>query len=127
MTLVERTSDPQLASGFAALRLGEPVQRALDEIGYSEPTPVQAATYPLAVAGRDIIVQARTGTGKTAAFGIPLVDKLVTSERHVQALVLAPTRELALQSQREIARLGQHKRVHVVAIYGGAPMGKQVE
>jgi ATP-dependent RNA helicase DeaD len=127
MTLVERTSDPQLAGGFAALRLGEPVQRALDEIGYSEPTPVQAATYPLAVAGRDIIVQARTGTGKTAAFGIPLVDKLVTREPHVQALVLAPTRELALQSQREIARIGQHKRMHVVAIYGGAPMGKQVD
>jgi ATP-dependent RNA helicase DeaD len=127
MTLVERTSDPQVAGGFAALRLGEPVQRALDEIGYSEPTPVQAATYPLAVAGRDIIVQARTGTGKTAAFGIPLVDKLVTREPHVQALVLAPTRELALQSQREIARIGQHKRMHVVAIYGGAPMGKQIE
>jgi ATP-dependent RNA helicase DeaD len=129
MTLVERTSveSPQPAGGFAALRLGEHVQRALDEIGYSEPTPVQAATYPLAVAGRDIIVQARTGTGKTAAFGIPLVDKLVTREPHVQALVLAPTRELALQSQREIARLGQHKRVHVVAIYGGAPMGRQID
>src|SRR5262245_8098900 len=128
MTLVEPTSDsePQ-AGGFTALRLGEPVQRALDEIGYSEPTPVQAATYPLAVAGRDIIVQARTGTGKTAAFGIPLADKLVTRDPFVQALVLAPTRELALQSQRELARLGQHKKLHVVAIYGGAPMGKQIE
>ena len=57
MTLVERSSDPQLATGFAALRLGEPVQRALDEIGYSEPTPVQAAAYPLAIAGRDITPQ----------------------------------------------------------------------
>jgi ATP-dependent RNA helicase DeaD len=128
MTLVEPTSDsePQ-AGGFTALRLGEPILRALDEIGYSEPTPVQAATYPLAVAGRDIIVQARTGTGKTAAFGIPLVDKLVTRDPYVQALVLAPTRELALQSQRELARLGQHKQLHVVAIYGGAPMGRQIE
>jgi ATP-dependent RNA helicase DeaD len=101
--------------------------RALDEIGYSDPTPVQAATYPLAITGRDIIVQARTGTGKTAAFGIPLVDKLITTDRYVQALVLAPTRELAVQSQREIARLGQYRGLHTVAIYGGAPMGKQIE
>ena len=83
-------------------------QRALDEIGYINPTPVQLATYGLAIAGRDIIVQARTGTGKTAAFGIPLVDKLVRDEPVVQALVLAPTRELALQSAREIERIGKH-------------------
>jgi ATP-dependent RNA helicase DeaD len=128
MTLAEPiTESEREVTGFAALRLGEHVLRALEEIGYSDPTPVQAATYPLAVAGRDIIVQARTGTGKTAAFGIPLVDKLVNNEPGVQALVLAPTRELALQSQREIARLGQHKRLHVVAVYGGAPMGKQID
>ncbi|HEX2679135.1 MAG TPA: DEAD/DEAH box helicase, partial [Polyangiales bacterium] len=118
---------PAESSGFASLNLSEEVRRALDEIGYTQPTPVQEATYPLAVDGKDIIVQARTGTGKTAAFGIPLVDKIVTTDPVVQALVLAPTRELALQSQREIARLGQHRRLQTVAVYGGAPMGKQID
>jgi ATP-dependent RNA helicase DeaD len=124
---ITNDSSGSTSIGFAALNLSEPVMRALDEIGYNDPTPVQAATYPLAVSGRDIIVQARTGTGKTAAFGIPLVDKLVNADPCVQALVLAPTRELAVQSQREIARLGQHRGLHTVAIYGGAPMGRQIE
>jgi ATP-dependent RNA helicase DeaD len=127
MTTSLTTANEPSAPSFAALHLSEPVLRALEEIGYSEPTPVQSATYPVAIAGRDLIVQARTGTGKTAAFGIPLVDKLVSSERHVQALVLAPTRELAVQSQREIARIGQHKGLQTVAIYGGAPMGRQID
>ncbi len=120
-------SAPSEASGFAAMNLSQDVLRALDDIGYTTPTPVQEATYPLAIDGRDIIVQARTGTGKTAAFGIPLVDKIVNREPYVQALVLAPTRELALQSQREIARLGAHRGMSTVAVYGGAPMGKQVD
>jgi len=127
MTTSLSTAAEPARSGFAELHLSEPVLRALDEIGYSDPTPVQTATYPVAITGRDLIVQARTGTGKTAAFGIPLVDKLVSPDPHVQALVLAPTRELAVQSQREIARLAQHKQLHTVAIYGGAPMGRQVE
>jgi ATP-dependent RNA helicase DeaD len=127
MTTSLSTATEPVRSGFAELHLSEPVLRALDEIGYSDPTPVQTATYPVAITGRDLIVQARTGTGKTAAFGIPLVDKLVSPDPHVQALVLAPTRELAVQSQREIARLGQHKQLHTVAIYGGAPMGRQID
>lgn len=112
---------------FADLPLGSEVQRALDDIGYLEPTPVQSATYQLAVEGSDIIVQAQTGTGKTAAFGIPLVDRLVTADGGTQALVLAPTRELALQSAREMERIGQHKSIRVTAVYGGAPMGKQID
>jgi len=127
-TSVSNTTEASSApSGFAALNLSEPVLRAIDEVGYTEPTPVQAATYPVAITGRDIIVQARTGTGKTAAFGIPLVDKLVSADPWVQALVLAPTRELAVQSQRELARLAQFKGLHTVAIYGGAPMGRQID
>jgi ATP-dependent RNA helicase DeaD len=124
LAAIEPKAEP---TGFAAMNLGDDVRRALDEIGYTHPTPVQEATYAVAIEGRDIIVQARTGTGKTAAFGIPLVDKIVSSEPFVQALVLAPTRELALQSQREIARLGQHKSVRATAVYGGAPMGKQID
>ncbi|MBK8173570.1 MAG: DEAD/DEAH box helicase [Sandaracinaceae bacterium] len=76
--------------------LSPEVRRAVDELGFTTPTPVQVAAFAPAVAGRDLLVQARTGTGKTAAFGLPLVDRLVSSEKGVQALILAPTRELAL-------------------------------
>jgi ATP-dependent RNA helicase DeaD len=111
---------------FDALKLTPEVRRALDEIGYTKPTPVQIATYEPAISGRDVIVQARTGTGKTAAFAIPLADRLVTNKPGVQALVLAPTRELALQSARELDRIGVHRGLKTTAVYGGAPMGKQI-
>jgi ATP-dependent RNA helicase DeaD len=111
---------------FDALKLTPEVRRALDEIGYTKPTPVQIATYEPAISGRDVIVQARTGTGKTAAFAIPLADRLVTNKPGVQALVLAPTRELALQSARELDRIGVHRGIKTTAVYGGAPMGKQI-
>jgi ATP-dependent RNA helicase DeaD len=97
------------SSTFDALKLTPEVRRALDEIGYTKPTPVQLATYEPACSGRDVIVQARTGTGKTAAFAIPLADRLVSNKPGVQALVLAPTRELALQSARELDRIGVHR------------------
>jgi ATP-dependent RNA helicase DeaD len=111
---------------FDALKLTPEVRRALDEIGYTKPTPVQIATYEPAISGRDVIVQARTGTGKTAAFAIPLADRLVSNKPGVQALVLAPTRELALQSARELDRIGVHRGLKTTAVYGGAPMGKQI-
>jgi ATP-dependent RNA helicase DeaD len=118
----EPTADPT----FDSLKLSSEVRRALDEIGYTRPTPVQLATYEPAVSGRDVIVQARTGTGKTAAFAIPLADRLVTNKPGVQALVLAPTRELALQSSRELDRISVYRGLRTVAVYGGAPMGKQI-
>ncbi len=127
MNATEQSDPIEVAATFDALDLSDEVKRALDEIGYVNPTPVQLATYDLAVSGRDIIVQARTGTGKTAAFAIPLVDKLLRGEPGVQALVLAPTRELALQSAKEIARIGKYKGIHAAAVYGGAPMGRQIE
>jgi ATP-dependent RNA helicase DeaD len=111
---------------FDSLSLTPEVRRAIDEMGFTEPTPVQLAVYEPASSGSDLIVQARTGTGKTAAFGLPLVDKRIRQEGGQQALILAPTRELALQSAREIERLGKHKNVRVVPVYGGAPMEKQV-
>jgi ATP-dependent RNA helicase DeaD len=117
----------QAAPTFDALPLSEDVRRALDEIGYTHPTPVQLATYAPAVAGRDVIVQARTGTGKTAAFAIPLADRIVKDEPHVQALVLAPTRELALQSTKELSRIGRYRNLRAAAVYGGAPMGRQIQ
>jgi ATP-dependent RNA helicase DeaD len=113
---------------FDVLPLSAEVRRAIDEMGYRHPTPVQRAVFEAAADGRSLVVQARTGTGKTAAFGLPLVDRLVrSSTKAVQALILCPTRELALQVSRELEALGKYKGTKVVAIYGGAPMGKQVE
>lgn len=114
------------AQTFEELGLHEDVLQALQEMGWEAPTPVQRDTYPLAVAGKDVIVQARTGTGKTGAFGIPLVDRLLSENEDVQALVLAPTRELALQSAREIQKLGSHRGISTVAVYGGASMDQQI-
>jgi len=120
------TTEEEPTPTFDALDLRPPVRQAIDDMGWDTPTPVQLESYGKAISGRDLIVQARTGTGKTAAFGIPIVDRLVDEEPGVQALILAPTRELALQSSREIGRIAAHVDLETVAIYGGAPMEKQV-
>jgi ATP-dependent RNA helicase DeaD len=113
---------------FDVLPLGPEVRRALEKMGYTHPTPVQRAVFESAAEGRSLVVQARTGTGKTAAFGLPLVDRLVRpGVKAVQALALCPTRELALQVSREVEQLGQFRDIHVVPIYGGASMSKQVD
>ncbi|HYQ14605.1 MAG TPA: DEAD/DEAH box helicase, partial [Polyangiaceae bacterium] len=79
------------------------MRKAIDDLGYTHPTPVQRAVFEFAAKGRDMVVQARTGTGKTAAFGLPLVDSIVKVNRPaIQAMVLCPTRELALQITREL-------------------------
>lgn len=114
------------AQTFADLGLHEDVLEAIGEMGWEIPTPVQRDCYPLAVAGHDVIVQSRTGTGKTGAFGIPIVDRLVSVDGDEQALVLAPTRELALQSAREIEKLGASRGIDTVAVYGGASMERQI-
>ncbi|HVT09938.1 MAG TPA: DEAD/DEAH box helicase, partial [Polyangia bacterium] len=113
---------------FAQMGLHPDVLRALDEMGFTAPMPVQAATLPLVAAGRDLMVQSRTGSGKTAAFGIPFANGLVRPEdKFVQAIVLLPTRELALQVASEMAKICAYRGITVVPIYGGAPMGRQVE
>src|SRR5688572_878722 len=113
---------------FDAIPLTSDVRKAIDDLGYTEPTPVQRAVFEPASRGRDMVVQARTGTGKTAAFGLPLVDNLVKANRPaVQAMILCPTRELALQITRELSAIAKHRGTKVVAVYGGAPMGKQIE
>ncbi|HEY1694362.1 MAG TPA: DEAD/DEAH box helicase [Polyangiaceae bacterium] len=119
---------PAAEPTFDVLALGPEVRRAIDAMGYKHPTPVQRAVYEPAAEGRSLVVQARTGTGKTAAFGLPIVDRLVRpSAKQVQALVLCPTRELALQVSREVEQIGQFKGIHVAAIYGGASMTRQIE
>ena len=113
---------------FDALPLTPEVRKAIDAMGYVSPTPVQVAVFEPAVRGKNLVVQARTGTGKTAAFGLPIVDQLVKkSEPRVQALILGPTRELALQVSRELEKLSAGRGIKVLAIYGGAPMGQQIE
>jgi ATP-dependent RNA helicase DeaD len=112
---------------FDAIPLTPEVRRAVDELGYVHPTPVQLAVFEPATRGKDLVVQARTGTGKTAAFGLPIVDQLIKKNlAEVQALVLCPTRELALQVTREVTALSKHRGVRPAAVYGGAPMPRQI-
>jgi ATP-dependent RNA helicase DeaD len=111
---------------FDLLPLTTEVRAAIDEMGWVTPTPVQLAAFGPASEGSDIVVQARTGTGKTAAFGLPLIDKRVRTEPQTQVLILAPTRELALQSAKELERIGRHRGIRTSAVYGGAPMERQV-
>ncbi len=113
---------------FDVIPLSPEVRSAVAELGYVHPTPVQRAVFESAARGKDLVVQARTGTGKTAAFGLPLVDRLVRRKvKAVQALVLCPTRELALQVTRELDALGKHAGLAVLPVYGGAPMLRQIE
>src|SRR6476619_4843009 len=97
--------------GFATLGLSALTLEGLAAKGYSSPTDVQAEAVPKALAGKDLVVQSRTGTGKTAAFGIPIVEKVDPSKNAIQALVLAPTRELAIQVALEITEIGRAKGV----------------
>ena len=111
---------------FGDIEVPVTIARALEEMGYVTPTEVQARAIPPLRAGRDLIGQAQTGTGKTAAFGIPIVEQVDPAERSVQALVLTPTRELCQQVTAEIAALGRLRNVKPVAIYGGAAMDRQI-
>ncbi len=113
---------------FDDLALSPAVAKAVADRGYTEPTPVQLAAFDPACAGKDLVVQARTGTGKTAAFALPLVSARVREEPlAVQALVLCPTRELALQVNREVEALSTHTKLRTASVYGGASITKQFE
>ncbi|HYN88864.1 MAG TPA: DEAD/DEAH box helicase [Ardenticatenaceae bacterium] len=112
-------------TAFGQFGVGPEVLRAIDEIGFEQPTPIQEATIGQLMAGRDVIAQAQTGTGKTAAFAIPIVEKIDTRSRAVQALVLAPTRELAVQVAEATHTLGRFRGVRVLPIYGGQPISRQ--
>src|SRR3954463_4065460 len=119
---------PESPPTFEVLSLSRETLEALAAMGYTHPTPVQRAVYDPASRGLDLVVQARTGTGKTAAFGLPIVENAVRRNLpKAQVLVLCPTRELAIQVANEIERLGRYRNIKPVAIYGGAPMGRQVD
>ena len=108
------------------MELPPTIARAIEKMGFAQPTEVQARAIGPLREGKDLIGQAQTGTGKTAAFGIPIVEKVDPSARHVQALVLTPTRELCVQVTEEIRRIGVFRNVGAVAIYGGSSMDSQI-
>src|SRR5512141_2509595 len=118
-------SDYVSDASFDDLGLSEPVRRAIAERGYEKPTPVQSASYRPIRDGKDVIVRSKTGTGKTAAFGIPILERIPDGRRKASALVMTPTRELALQVAAELADLAKHRDLRVVTVYGGASMGDQ--
>lgn len=111
---------------FTDMGLSEPILRAVTAMGFEEATPIQQRAVPLILEGRDLVGQAQTGTGKTAAFGIPILERINPRQRDVQALVVVPTRELAVQVSDELGKLGQRKGVRVLPIYGGQPIERQL-
>src|SRR5262244_4465831 len=121
----ERPAEYLAEVGFDELALSPEIRRALTDRGYTHPTPVQAQAFDPVMQGKDLIVRSKTGTGKTAAFGLPLLEKMDPEDKAVRALVLCPTRELALQVAAEISDLGKYKGIRVAAIYGGASMKEQ--
>lgn len=111
---------------FKELGITAPIMQAIEKMGFEEATPIQAETIPLGLAGHDIIGQAQTGTGKTTAFGVPMIERIDPKLRKIQGLVVAPTRELAIQVAEEINRIGKFARVRAFAVFGGQPMDRQI-
>jgi ATP-dependent RNA helicase DeaD len=110
---------------FADLRLSDAALAAVREVGYESPSPIQEQAIPVLLAGKDVIGQAQTGTGKTAAFGLPMVDFVDPGDPDTQALVLTPTRELCIQVTQALRTYGARKGIDVVAVFGGAPIRSQ--
>jgi ATP-dependent RNA helicase DeaD len=114
-------------TAFNQLALNKTLLKSLDEIGYENPTPIQAQTIPLLLDGRDVLGEAQTGTGKTAAFALPLLSNLDLKQKDPQVLVLAPTRELAIQVAEAFKKYATHiKGFHVLPIYGGQDYRGQI-
>jgi ATP-dependent RNA helicase RhlE len=118
MTTEEKTD-------FASLGLSQPVLAAIADAGYTEPTPIQEQAIPVIVQGRDVMGLAQTGTGKTAAFTLPIVDRLIDGPRRTRVLVLTPTRELCIQVEESIRKYASHAPLGVVPVYGGVPIEPQ--
>jgi len=112
---------------FEELEISSEVKKAIKELGFEECTPIQEQAIPVLLAGRDIVGQAQTGTGKTMAFGIPIVEKIDASSNTIQAIILCPTRELAIQVSEEITKIIKFTRIKVLPIYGGQPIERQLK
>ena len=112
---------------FEEMNLSKELQKGISDMGFEEMSPIQSQAIPVILEGKDVIGQAQTGTGKTAAFGIPIIEKCNPADKSVQALVLCPTRELCIQVAEEIGKLAKHKRgLTVLPIYGGQPIDRQI-
>ncbi len=113
---------------FSDMPISTDIKRAVADMGFEKATPIQAGVIPLFMAGKDVVAQSETGSGKTAAFAIPLIERIDPKKKGVQALVLCPTRELAVQVAGECARLLQYrKQIHVLPVYGGQPIERQID
>src|SRR5918912_263390 len=110
---------------FADLGLSEDILAALRDVGYERPSPIQEQAIPVLLEGRDVVGQAQTGTGKTAAFGLPMIEYADPGDEDVQALVLTPTRELCIQVTQALRAYAKHRGVDPVAVFGGAPIRDQ--
>jgi ATP-dependent RNA helicase DeaD len=117
--------NPPQVTAFKDLGLSPDIQQALDELGFEEPTPIQEQAIPELLGGHDVIGQAQTGTGKTAAFGLPLLQYLDPENDEVQAVVLTPTRELCIQVTQALRTFAEHLPIEIVAVFGGAPIRSQ--
>ncbi|MDX9714408.1 MAG: DEAD/DEAH box helicase [Dissulfurispiraceae bacterium] len=112
---------------FEDFNLSKETMKSISEIGFEEPTPIQATTIPLIMSGEDVIGQAQTGTGKTAAFGIPIVEQMMPRSKAPYAIILEPTRELAVQVSQELHKIGKHKGINVLPVYGGKSIETQIK
>jgi len=121
-----KSTTPKPENGFELLKLSTTTLRALVEMGFENPTDIQREALPSALNGRDLIAQARTGTGKTAVFGICLVEKINPDMRAIQGLILAPTRELSLQITEELHRIGRYSKLRLLTVYGGQSINVQI-
>jgi ATP-dependent RNA helicase RhlE len=119
------TLDVETPTSFAELGLAPELLRAAADAGYTIPTPIQARAIPLVLRGRDVMGLAQTGTGKTAAFTLPIIQRLLGGPRRARALVLTPTRELAVQVKEAFAGYAEHSGLFVCDVYGGVPLGPQ--
>jgi len=125
LTDIIESQETDAPASFAELMLAPELLRAVADAGYTTPTPIQARAIPLILKGRDIMGLAQTGTGKTAAFTLPIVQRLLGGPRRARALILTPTRELAVQVRESFARYAEHSGLEIAVVYGGVPLGPQ--
>ena len=113
-------------NAFDELKIKETILKGIQELGFSTPFPIQTQSIPLLLDGNDVVGQAHTGTGKTAAFGIPMLEH-ITNSGGIQGLIIAPTRELALQITNELKKIGKYTKIKTATIYGGQGIGIQLD
>ncbi len=116
-----------MSPSFASLGISEERASYLETIGFSEPTTIQVEAIPHILSGRDVVGLAQTGTGKTAAFSLPILEQLDTSAKGVQALILTPTRELAMQVKEAIRKMTDDRSLYVLTVYGGQSIDRQIQ